>query len=778
MNAHLKIQLTLASLVLVGTTHFLNISFAEQPAAEEVRFALHQLGFKTDLSDFKMTVPKEMSDRAAALPTIENKWDPNRPKSFLNDTDLMTPVGESAAVVIWRQAVLVKPAGFAVHEYAPEVVKDFWPVLRESFDTARPQLDAAATALLSGPFQYSLNLDKGPGVLGLDKGPASMLPHLVGLKYLEEMFAGRAILALHDQDQGAAWMNLLAATRIVTGWQTEPVEFSQYMRFYCLETAYDLTWQALQSGNWPESDLASLEREWESLDLFKNLTDEVGLDGANYVEMYRLERQRNHFATEEVADSLRLFCLERELATANALLAKTWKEMRQLPGVTNQVAFQPPGKGGNSQTLARMRMQARTTGWPNKGLGLIGRAAESEGRRRLAVAAIAITRFQTRHRSLPKSLAELAPEFVTSMPVDFMDGQPLHYRPGNDGHFLLYSVGLNCLDDGGKMPAVSYEAQAMAVRRGTIPAMEGDLVWPVPASTDEAKAHFVEKERQFELQEAEWKKQIADHEAKVEAARTTTIQELITDPKYRKTACKFPRDQIEPFAFKGNPLEKVILNKKSAGTNSPSFDELLTLRQVITGDEPGIITYQLPIDYDVVTRMKGGSIGLAMDSPPEESYEPTLAECRRATNGDCVLVWNTTYDRPGQHALQVLLVVPTGASYETIQIKGPVAPYFSSNLCQFFEGGSIFDDHGANLGARSSQPHEEYKIQIKTLSGEILKTITGTATNAKIHESWDLIDEQGRKYTNSSFDAYFTIKLPGTDRSQTLKERFSKLDGR
>jgi hypothetical protein len=141
-------------------------------------------------------------------------------------------------------------------------------------------------------------------------------------------------------------------------------------------------------------------------------------------------------------------------------------------------------------------------------------------------------------------------------------------------------------------------------------------------------------------------------------------------------------------------------------------------------------------------------------------------------------VWNTTYDRPGQHALQVLLVVPTGASYETIQIKGPVAPYFSSNLCQFFEGGSIFDDHGANLGARSSQPHEEYKIQIKTLSGEILKTITGTATNAKIHESWDLIDEQGRKYTNSSFDAYFTIKLPGTDRSQTLKERFSKLDGR
>ena len=44
---------------------------------------------------------------------------------------------------------------------------------------------------------------------------------------------------------------------------------------------------------------------------------------------------------------------------------------------------------------------------------------------------------------------ELTPTFLTDMPRDFMDGQPLRYRRNEDGAFTLYSVGQNCLDDGG-----------------------------------------------------------------------------------------------------------------------------------------------------------------------------------------------------------------------------------------------------------------------------------------------------------------------------------------
>ena len=49
---------------------------------------------------------------------------------------------------------------------------------------------------------------------------------------------------------------------------------------------------------------------------------------------------------------------------------------------------------------------------------------------------------------------------------------PLKYRPGDDGQFLLYSVGWNETDDGG---AVSTN------RSGIVDANQGDWVWRHPA---------------------------------------------------------------------------------------------------------------------------------------------------------------------------------------------------------------------------------------------------------------------------------------------------------
>jgi hypothetical protein len=39
---------------------------------------------------------------------------------------------------------------------------------------------------------------------------------------------------------------------------------------------------------------------------------------------------------------------------------------------------------------------------------------------------------------------------VEKLPHDVIGGQPLKYRRTNDGKFLLYSIGWNECDDGGK----------------------------------------------------------------------------------------------------------------------------------------------------------------------------------------------------------------------------------------------------------------------------------------------------------------------------------------
>jgi hypothetical protein len=50
----------------------------------------------------------------------------------------------------------------------------------------------------------------------------------------------------------------------------------------------------------------------------------------------------------------------------------------------------------------------------------------------------------------PATLAELVPRFIERLPHDVVTGNPLIYRRNGNGKFLLYSVGWNEKDDGGK----------------------------------------------------------------------------------------------------------------------------------------------------------------------------------------------------------------------------------------------------------------------------------------------------------------------------------------
>jgi hypothetical protein len=67
----------------------------------------------------------------------------------------------------------------------------------------------------------------------------------------------------------------------------------------------------------------------------------------------------------------------------------------------------------------------------------------------LARTACALERFRLAHGKYPEALDALAPQFIAKVPHDPIDGQPLHYRPTDDGQFILYSVGWNEKDDGG-----------------------------------------------------------------------------------------------------------------------------------------------------------------------------------------------------------------------------------------------------------------------------------------------------------------------------------------
>ena len=67
------------------------------------------------------------------------------------------------------------------------------------------------------------------------------------------------------------------------------------------------------------------------------------------------------------------------------------------------------------------------------------------------VVALALSEHFADRGAYPKKLAELTPAYLADEPIDRFSSRPLRYQ-GTRGGCLLYSVGVNGRDDGGRGP--------------------------------------------------------------------------------------------------------------------------------------------------------------------------------------------------------------------------------------------------------------------------------------------------------------------------------------
>jgi hypothetical protein len=63
--------------------------------------------------------------------------------------------------------------------------------------------------------------------------------------------------------------------------------------------------------------------------------------------------------------------------------------------------------------------------------------------------AFALAAYHCDHGRYPAKLDELSPKYIEQIPDDLFSGKPLNYRLDGNG-YLLYSVGQNGIDDGGR----------------------------------------------------------------------------------------------------------------------------------------------------------------------------------------------------------------------------------------------------------------------------------------------------------------------------------------
>ena len=91
--------------------------------------------------------------------------------------------------------------------------------------------------------------------------------------------------------------------------------------------------------------------------------------------------------------------------------------------------------------------------------------------------ACALERYRLTHGAYPDSLDALAPESISTVPRDPINGQAYHYHVRPDDSFMLYSVGWNQEDDGG----IGVFVLNNSTDPNDSPQKHGDWVWPTPS---------------------------------------------------------------------------------------------------------------------------------------------------------------------------------------------------------------------------------------------------------------------------------------------------------
>ncbi len=769
-----KLVIGMVVLGIIAGVFFWLTSNPALRALEAARKSLRREGFKLELSEFDFSIPDDVRRRASLLARttlreVTNHVQPGTgpwPRSGGRGYELLVPIGTNAAVVLWQSGDLRDMRVDAMWAKATDMLRT------NAFD-----LKSARAAAISGPIRFE--------PIGRQR-TAAMLPYLGDMRSLANQFSEQTLLALRDGQRGEAWSNLLAVTCLATSYEPEPIEVSHFSWFGWVRTAFDTTWNALQAPGWSDVQLADLQRRWEAVQFWTNLPATAAYARADAAALYEAQRQediprrtpfhrmlqhpgdawaelsarwndlrfRHQGSYEEEKDAL-LYYRDRELELRRAIEATNWLTMRDLPGATNAPPFvSRPG----SRSGALMNLRQMNAGFQRRGVGFLGRAAETEARRRLIVTALALERYHGRHGNYPANLSELAPEFLRVVPVDFMDGQPLRYLQTPDGHFVLYSIGTDEVDNGGRIRPPGVVAPPPNGFFTTF-GMTDDLVWPRPASAEEIERQQIAQTRAAQAAMANAAAREERDYWRLSDSRLKHAAQVLAEP---------PKPPPHEPMHAGRAVSELLRN--TSVTNQTSLFELLTLKQVITGGEPEKATFELPIKYDALLGL--GELFLCVDGPGEESelgWQAGNFNCTRTANGNCRITWGTIYEPPGTHAIFMGFALHNDSPTNEACF-GPAISFVVTNLCQFTpESANFTPQTGANFYARLPESNGTYKVELKSLNGELVRTFAGSTTNRFFQVRWDLTDETGRRCTNNEYNSFFHLTLPDSGRSQTLR---------
>jgi len=147
-------------------------------------------------------------------------------------------------------------------------------------------------------------------------------------------------------------------------------------------------------------------------------------------------------------------------ALSAGALAERWEKIDEWYGRTIELAGERPLELRSEWplmglALGRLRLDPIVAVATRAVPQAVDNAVEARVTRRGLAICAALMRWQAGKGAFPEDLSQMVPEYLAELPIDPASGKSFVYRPpqGDEkGDMLLYSVGLDGKDDGGKLP--------------------------------------------------------------------------------------------------------------------------------------------------------------------------------------------------------------------------------------------------------------------------------------------------------------------------------------
>ena len=314
-------------------------------------------------------------------------------------------------------------------------------------------------------YRYDLDYTKGAGML---------LPHISAFRSIQRLLAIRAKVEAERGDYGSAWKTIMIGYKTADTLHNEPVLISQLLRIAMFEVidqvAGDLA--KISPPNDVQADALTV--------VIKQFADDTTMVVAMDSERFLMGEWAFRQPAAELAklgDASDVPVLQ--LVLNYVMFCKPGRQfmhvsyLRIMNDVTN--FMKSPWWEENISTCSKI--EKNIPRWdilsrllvPHLGKCKIKHAVHM-ARVRVSQTAFSLMRHKLAHGKFPATLVECDAKFLPGQPVDPFSGKPLVYRQEGNG-FILYSIGANSKDDGGK-PEPRGELTAEVKEK-----KEWDLMW-------------------------------------------------------------------------------------------------------------------------------------------------------------------------------------------------------------------------------------------------------------------------------------------------------------